>query len=352
MTTVHVPTARPYDVHIEAGCLDQAGQLIAQIHKPCVAALVADQQVYDLYGQRTAKVLEAAGFQVVACTFPAGERSKNLPTYAHILNRMASNHVSRGDLLVALGGGVTGDMAGFAAATYLRGIPFVQIPTTLLAAVDSSVGGKTAVDLEAGKNLVGCFYQPALVLCDPDLLQTLPAAEFRSGCAEVIKYGMLGDAGFFHQLAERPLGENLEQVIAACVTMKRDIVGQDELDRGLRQLLNLGHSIGHAVERCSNFSLAHGYAVSIGMTAITRAAVKRGLCRADALQQLLHVLQAYGLPDSTDYSTEDLLKGILSDKKISSGIINLIVPREVGRCEILPVPTGELAAWIEDGCRL
>lgn len=352
MTTVYVPTAHPYDVHIESGCLDRAGQLIAQVHKPCTAALVADDQVFSLYGERAVKSLEAAGFQVVCCTFPAGESSKNLTTYADILNCMASHHVSRGDILVALGGGVTGDMGGFAAATYLRGIPFVQIPTTLLAAVDSSVGGKTAVDLDAGKNLVGCFCQPVLVICDPQLLHTLPAEEFGSGCAEVIKYGMLGNADFFLQLVDHPVHAHLEKVITTCVEMKRDIVCRDEFDHGDRQLLNLGHSIGHAIERCSQFSLTHGYAVSIGMAAITRAAVKRGLCDGAVLTQLTSLLEAYHLPVATEYPLDDLFQASLSDKKISAGTIHLIVPREIGRCDILPVPSAELAEWIKDGCSL
>ena len=181
--------------------------------------------------------------------YPGGEHCKTLATYAALLDFLAAHRLSRSDLIVALGGGVTGDLAGFAAATYQRGIPFVQVPTTLLAAVDSSVGGKTAVNLASGKNQVGCFYQPSLVLCDPDTLRTLPPEEYRNGCAEVIKYAVLRSEPFFSELRTAPVSAQVEHVIATCVSMKRDLVAADEFDRGSRQLLNLGHSFGHAVEK-------------------------------------------------------------------------------------------------------
>ena len=251
MSTIRVCASKNYDVRIESGLLCDAGQQIAAVCGVCTAAVISDDTVFSLYGSRLCDTLQASGFRTVSFVFPHGEQSKNLTVYTELLNFLAENRLTRTDCLVALGGGVVGDLCGFAAATYLRGVSFVQIPTTLLAAVDSSVGGKTAVDLPAGKNLVGAFYQPSLVLCDPDLLQTLPEDIFRDGCAEVIKYGLLGNAEFFRELSAAAIRENLPHAIETCVSMKRDIVCADEFDRGQRQLLNLGHTFGHAVEHFS-----------------------------------------------------------------------------------------------------
>jgi len=281
--------------------------------------------------------------------FPNGETSKNLAVYGNILNFLAENRLSRTDLVVALGGGVVGDMAGFAAASYLRGIDFIQLPTTLLAAVDSSVGGKTAIDLPAGKNLVGAFCQPRLVLCDPDTFATLEPAVFRDGCAEVIKYGLMADKAFFDSLVQTPVRDQIEPVIAACVRMKRDLVEQDEFDTGARRLLNLGHSIGHAVEASSDFSITHGSAVAIGMAAITRASVKRNICTPDVLTAVLNILKQYELPTELPFGADQLLKAATADKKIAGGRIHLILPEAIGCCRVEPVPVAELSGWIRDG---
>ena len=224
MKTIHIRASKSYDVLVGRGLLRTAGTHIAAVTGSACAAVISDDCVFRLYGEALCASLEAAGLRTVHHVFPRGEGSKNLLEYARILNFLAENRVTRSDVLVALGGGVTGDLGGFAAATYLRGISFVQLPTTLLAAVDSSVGGKTAVDLPAGKNLAGAFYQPDLVLCDLDTLDTLPRETFLDGCAEVIKYGVLGSRTLFDTLAEIPSGETLEAVVAACVEQKRDIV--------------------------------------------------------------------------------------------------------------------------------
>ena len=242
MKSIHIHASKSYDVLVGRGLLRTAGTHIAAVTGSACAAVISDDCVFRLYGEALCASLEAAGLRTVYYVFPHGENFKNLLEYAKILNFLAENRVTRSDVLVALGGGVTGDLGGFAAATYLRGISFVQLPTTLLAAVDSSVGGKTAVDLPAGKNLAGAFYQPDLVLCDLDTLDTLPRETFLDGCAEVIKYGVLGSRTLFDTLAEIPSGETLEAVVAACVEQKRDIVQCDEFDRGMRQLLNLGHT--------------------------------------------------------------------------------------------------------------
>ena len=252
-------------------------------------------------------------------------------------------------MYAALGGGVVGDLAGFAAATYLRGIRFIQVPTTLLAMVDSSVGGKTAVDLDGGKNQAGAFWQPSLVVCDCDVLDTLPEREYRCGCAEVIKYGLLDNAPFFNDLMETPAKEQYEHVISTCVEMKKQVVLSDEFDRGERQKLNLGHTIGHAVEQCSGFTLLHGECVAIGMAVITRAAVKKGFCAQETLDAVEKILKLYGLPDKTDYSADKLLDVALSDKKVANGNISLIVPEAVGKCSIRPVPAEALREWMQAG---
>ena len=349
MKTVHIDASRSYDVRIGRGLLDDCGRQIAERLRCASAAVVADDTVYALYGERVCASLEAAGVRTVCYVFPHGEKSKNLLEYAKILNFLAENRVTRADALIALGGGVTGDLGGFAAATYLRGIPFVQLPTTLLAAVDSSVGGKTAVDLPAGKNLAGAFYQPELVLCDLDTLDSLPREVFLDGCAEVIKYAVLGSRELFALLADIPSGKGLEEVTARCVEMKRDFVQSDELDRGARQMLNLGHTFGHAVEASSRFTLSHGKSVAIGMAMILRAACSRGLCSAETRDAVIALLQRYGLPTECPYPADMLLGALSADKKIFGTRLNLVVPTDIGACRLLPVGVDELSGWLRDG---
>lgn len=347
MKTIHVTASKSYDVLIEDGLLDRCGEQIARVCRCQTAAVVADDTVFALYGERVCRSLTAAGIRVVCHTFPHGEGSKNLLEYAKILNFLADARLTRTDTVVALGGGVTGDLAGFAAATYLRGIGFVQLPTTLLAAVDSSVGGKTAVDLPAGKNLAGCFYQPDLVLCDPDTLSTLPEEIFRDGCAEVVKYAVLGRPALYEILKTQPLcGEALENAIALCVAQKRDVVNADEFDRGQRQLLNLGHTFGHAVESCSRFTVSHGRAVAIGMAMMARAAREKGFCTQKTVDEILALLARFSLPTECHYPADMLLGAMLADKKIAGSTIHLIVPEAVGRCRIEAVSVDALSDWL------
>ena len=248
MTTIHIAASRAYDVAIEPGLLSHLGPMAAELLSGRRAAVISDDAVFPLYGGLAEQSLRDAGFQVEHFVFPHGEQQKNLNTYGQALNFLCDRRFTRSDLIVALGGGVVGDLAGFTAATYQRGVAYIQVPTTLLSMVDSSVGGKTAVDLDSGKNQAGCFYQPSLVLCDPTLLASLPEAEYRAGCAEIIKTAVLFSPELFRSLRETPVREQFESVIAACVGMKRDVVENDEFDRGQRALLNLGHTIGHAVE--------------------------------------------------------------------------------------------------------
>ena len=343
MNTVQVRASREYSVLIGSGLLSRLGDEAAKVCVPGKAAIVSDSNVWPLYGEIASRSLEKAGFISESFVFPAGENSKNGENYLSILNFLAEKQITRSDLIIALGGGVVGDLAGFAAATYLRGVDFIQVPTTLLAAVDSSVGGKTAIDLPAGKNLAGCFYQPKLVLCDTDALSSLPEDIFQDGCAEVIKYGVLYDPQLFAQLEQTGLSFDRETVITRCVELKRDAVEADEFDLGLRMKLNLGHTIGHSIEKMSNFEISHGKAVAMGMAMVAKSA------NCPDTDRICRCLTAFGLPTKTDYSAVELLNAALSDKKRAGGSVNLIIPEVIGQCAIRPTPITELLSFIEAG---
>ncbi|MBQ3192099.1 MAG: 3-dehydroquinate synthase [Oscillospiraceae bacterium] len=349
MTTVTVNASKTYDIHIGSGLLPKLGQEAVKLGRARKVCVVSESNVFPLYGNTAVSSLENAGFTVITYIFPAGEESKNGLVFLELVNFLAENQLTRTDMLVALGGGVAGDLAGFAAATFLRGIRFIQVPTTLLAAVDSSVGGKTAIDLPAGKNLCGAFCQPSLVLCDTDTLNTLPDAVFRAGCAEVIKYGVLYDPELFSHLEKEGLSFDRETVIRRCVEWKRDVVMEDEFDTGARMKLNLGHTIGHGVEAKSHFGISHGEAVAIGMAIVSRAAAKLGHMGREDCERLLAVLKTFGLPTGTDYTGDDLYRYTLSDKKRSGAVVKLIVPRAIGRCDILPTAVEALKSFIEAG---
>lgn len=339
MRTVTVKASKTYEIIIGKDLLDNAGSITTQKlnTENCSAAIITDDNVDKLYSQRLENSLINAGLKVIKYTIPHGEQSKNAVNYINILNFLAENHLTRSDFVFALGGGVVGDLAGFSAATYLRGIHLIQIPTTLLAMVDSSVGGKTGIDLESGKNLAGAFYQPDLVICDYNLLDTLPAHIFSDGFAEVIKYGMICDKDLFDIILNAQVKPLLENIISRCVEIKRDIVTEDEFDTGRRQLLNFGHTFGHAIEKCSNYSISHGKAVAIGMEMITRACVRKGICDIESLHDLSEMLFRYNLPDNTEFKETALYNAILSDKKRSGENITLIIPKTIGECEPLKI---------------
>lgn len=343
MKTVTVAASKTYDIHIGEGLLDHLGSHIQKLGRVQCICIVSDSNVYPLYGARVKENLENHGFTVCDFIFPAGEASKNADTYLALLNVLAENSLTRSDLIVALGGGVVGDLAGFAAATYLRGIRFVQVPTTLLAAVDSSVGGKNAIDLPAGKNLAGAFCQPELVLCDTQLLNTLPEAIFRDGCAEIIKYGVLYDRKLFSLLKRDGVNFDREAVITRCILLKAQAVIADEFDRGERMKLNLGHTIGHSIEKRSQFTISHGAAVAMGM-----AIIARGTECCDT-EELIQLLEQFGLPTKCQYSCDDLYQHTLSDKKRSGDAVNLIIPRAIGRCDIVKCSYEELKSILQAG---
>ena len=344
MKTVHINASKHYEVKIGRGLLDTVGQEAAALLHGRRAVVVSDTNVAPRYLQRVLDSLHTAGFSVQSIVFQAGEASKNTDTFVSLVNAFAAAGLTRSDAAFALGGGVVGDATGFAAACYLRGIDYIQIPTSLLAMTDSSVGGKTAVDLPSGKNLCGAFHQPSLVLCDLDTLSTLPADFFADGMAEVIKYGAIRDAALFETLCTKDIQSVLEDVVARCVQLKRDVVQADEFDRGVRQLLNFGHTMGHAVEQASNFNISHGRAVAIGMVLASKAAGQ-----AEIAQEIRVCCERYGLNTECPYDTQTLLPGCLHDKKTSGTVIQVVEPQEMGHCVTRAIPTEQLADWIMRG---
>lgn len=337
MHTVHVNTSRAYDVHIGPGLLPRTGELMRNVIRPCRAAIVTDTTVDALYGEPVERSLAAAGYEPLRYVFPAGEQNKHLGTLSGILEFLADSQLTRSDVVVALGGGVTGDMAGFAAAVYVRGIRFVQIPTTLLAAVDSSVGGKTAVDMKAGKNLVGAFHQPSLVITDTDVIRALPRHLLSDGAAEMIKHGVLADPEMFAWLCQPGWIDRIDEIIARNVSIKRDVVNADEFETGLRQTLNLGHTFGHAIEKCSDFTISHGQGVAIGMAIAAGAAGLPGLCK-----EIIAANRSCDLPSTASYSAPHLANAALSDKKRRGDSITLVLPERIGKCKLEKISVTEL----------
>ena len=349
MRSVFVTASSSYEVKIGKGLLSSAGEEIKNRTKAKKAVVIAGENVFPLYGEKVIQSLQEQGLQVAYRMIPTGEKAKCLEEYEKLLHFFSSIQLTRTDVAVALGGGATGDLTGFAAATYQRGMKYVQIPTTLLAAVDSSVGGKTAVNLPGGKNQVGAFYQPSFVLCDPNVFDTLTEREFLSGCAEVIKDAVLFDKELFSLLEAGSIKEHIEDTIARCVQWKADIVKEDEFDTGKRRLLNLGHTFGHALETESRGKLLHGEAVSLGLAVIARAASAKGYCSSETCERILSLLQKFGLPIETDIPAENLTGTLLLDKKMADGKLNLIVPVRIGHCVVLPIPAEEAKEWMHAG---
>lgn len=347
MKTIHIGTSSPYDVHIERGSLSKSGELISAVTNSKKAAIITDDKVCELYSEELVKSLHKSGISASLFVFPHGEQSKNLHTLSEIFDFLCKKGITRSDFLIALGGGVVGDITGFAAASFLRGIDFVQIPTTLLAQVDSSVGGKTGVDIPGGKNLVGAFKQPALVICDSDILQTLPDEELACGMAEVIKYGMIRDKNLFeicenHSISD--VHEVMDEIVSTCIDIKRQVVENDAFDKGERMKLNFGHTLGHAIEGWHNYTdYTHGMGVAAGMCMITRR-----LCNDEIVQRLEKCVKAYGLPVDTEAPMSELLPFCTKDKKCESNSINYIICPEIGKVEIRKVSIDDFMKLMED----
>jgi len=384
MKIINVNASEKYNVVIGSGILKDAGSLTASAIKSKTAAIICDSNVGAIYASTVEESFKKAGINTVKYIFPAGETSKCPEQYIKLLEFLAENHLTRKDAIVAVGGGVTGDLAGFAAATYLRGISLVQIPTSLLAAVDSSVGGKNGIDLTAGKNLAGAFYQPDIVICDVEAFKTLPKKEFISGMAEVIKYGVISDKELFDILASEDTAKRLmeipesyvnikeknerckeldrefiEEIVARCVAAKAHIVEEDEFEGGLRKLLNYGHTAAHAIEKLTDYEITHGEAVGAGMVIAVEYAEAMGKCSKETVEKIKKIIDMYKLPGSIEVTAEywgkerellaadKLTNAALSDKKVANGSIDLILPEEIGQCVIENVDTAGLKGFFE-----
>lgn len=341
MEKIHVKAGKEYDVLVGSGLLEKSGELIAGTSSGIQKLLVVtDSNVSSLYLGKLKKSLTDAGFQVFEFVFAAGEQSKNLDTIAKILGTMAVNAFTRTDAVVALGGGVTTDMAGFAASIFLRGIKVFQIPTSLLAQVDASVGGKTGVDLPQGKNLVGSFYQPSLVIADTSLLSTLDDNVFTEGMAEVIKHAFIRDESLYKTLRQKVTKSSpeLEQIVAQNIRIKAEVVAQDEHDNGLRQILNFGHTIGHAIESRSNYTVPHGFAVAKGMERITRTSAIHN--------ELVEMLKLYGLPYDDPITPDQIMQGVMNDKKKRGGKLTIALVNKIGNGELKTIQAEELGQYL------
>lgn len=349
MTKIDIHTGRPYTIFAARGLLGHPQAVLEEVlgeSRPKIA-LITDDTVDALYAAPLQQALTGAGYENVKFVFPNGEASKNLDTVRDVYAFLSENEITRRDLILALGGGVAGDLAGYAAATWLRGVDFIQIPTTLLAMVDSSVGGKTGVDIPQGKNLVGAFWQPKLVICDPDTLKTLPADMAACGMAEVIKYGAIMDEALFETLQRAPAPDDLDEIICRCIEHKKTVVEQDERDTGLRQILNFGHTFGHAIEKYTHFGVAHGQGVAIGMVMLTAACEKAGITPQGTAKRIAQCCERNGLPTATDAPLDALCALCLGDKKRSGKSLTLVTLEKIGKAALYPIPADKLPAFME-----
>ena len=350
METITVKGKNGYKILIEKGLVSKAGDYIRKITAAKKAFIISDGNVLELYGKPVSDSLKANGFEVSSFAFEAGEKSKTLDTVTQMVYAMCSSGIGRSDIVVALGGGVVGDMAGFASAIYLRGIDFVQIPTTFLSQVDSSVGGKTGCDIEYGKNLVGAFHNPKLVLIDAQTLKTLPQKYMNDGLGEVIKYGAIKSASLFKKLEVCDSFDDIaEKTIIQCVDIKRQVVEKDFTEKGERMLLNFGHTVAHAIEKYENFAgMAHGEAVGVGMVAITKASEKAGYTQKGSAERIEKLLKKFGLPTKAVVSADKITDIMLFDKKRRDNKLNLVLLKKIGSSFVEPMQSDKLKAFFEE----
>ena len=346
MQQITVHTKTPYSIYIEDGLLDEAGGRIASLFPGAAAAVVTDDNVERYHGQALMESLQKSGVRAAKYVIPHGEQSKNLQSAGQLYRFFSENEITRKDIVIALGGGVCGDLAGFAAATWLRGVRYVQLPTTFLAAIDSSAGGKTAVDIPAGKNLVGAFWQPSLVLCDPKTLDTLPDSDFADGAAEAVKYAAIFDRQLLALLEDGQARRRLGEIIARCIDLKRMVVEEDERDTGRRQLLNFGHTLGHAIEQLSHFTISHGRGVAAGMVELTRRTEALGMTEPGCAGMLSRALSAYRLPTKYDGPLSILCPAILGDKKRKGGQITFITLEKMGHAVLTDVAASHIERFL------
>lgn len=347
MKKLTVKASKEYEVHIGNGILKNIGKLFSEKKKSEKVAIISDTNVAPLYLKCVEESLKKVNVDVCSFVLESGEKSKTGENFIKILNFLAQNSLSRKDTVIALGGGVVGDIAGFCAASYMRGIGFVQIPTSLLAMVDSSVGGKCAIDLDSGKNLAGAFYQPDFVLCDVELLKTLKEEFYFDAMAEIIKYAMISDADLADELLkDKP---DIEKVITRCITIKAEIVAEDEFEGGKRKLLNFGHTVGHAIEKLSNYEVTHGRAVAVGMYVITNALTKSGKCENGTFEMLVTLLKRYNLSYECPYSPEQIKRISQKDKKAAGDFIDVVEVVKTGESRYRKINFSELKKIVEEG---
>ncbi len=345
---------RSYDILIQSGILSQIGRILQKLRRPGRVGIITNPVVKPLYGRVVQRSLQQAGFSPFFIMVPDGEQAKTVKWLANIVDGLIQHRMERQDCLVALGGGVTGDVAGFAASSYLRGIPFIQIPTTLVAQVDSSVGGKTGVNHPLGKNLIGAFYQPQLVVVDPDVLQTLPPREWIAGLAEVIKYGMIADNIFFDYLERHAedlrnqAEEVLPHVLRRCCEIKAEVVADDERESGRRRILNYGHTVGHALESWGHYrKWIHGEAVGLGMKQEASIAHFLGLCSSDVVKRQDDLIKRVGLPGTLPKKMKfrELWQAMQHDKKVVKGDIHCVLPEKIGKVRVQPLDRDAMRKW-------
>ncbi len=340
-----VSTDRSSEILIGKDFLRNAGAYISSCIPPCHLCIITDSTVNNIYSQVVMTSLMEHGYRTSKIVFPSGEHSKNLNTYSNILEALADESLNRSDGIVALGGGVVGDMAGFTAATYMRGISYVQIPTTYLAAVDASIGGKTGINLLSGKNLVGAFWQPSMVLCDCKTFDSLPPAKLQDGIAEAVKCAAVSEASLIPHIQSH----HYEYVIERCVSIKKSFVEADERDMGLRQILNFGHTIAHGIEKITSYGVSHGQAVAKGMIIEARAAYKMGLTDTDISDELTDILISMGFNPVSCSKVEELYRYALMDKKITGDKITMVIPETLGKCRLQKITLSELKQFIQAG---
>lgn len=337
MYEIKVKTSKPYSVFVGENILNSVGKMCKEILESKKILVITDDNVEKLYYKSVEKSLEESGFKVEKYVIENGEKSKNLNNFCDILNYLAKMKFTRNDCVLALGGGVVGDLAGFCASSYMRGIEFVQIPTTVLSQIDSSVGGKTGVDLDAGKNLVGAFYQPKFVLCDIATTQTLTKEVFDDGLGEMAKYGILLGGKFFELVNENNLQKNLRELIILSIEYKRDIVEIDEFEKNQRKLLNLGHTVAHGIEKLSEFQITHGKAVGMGLYAIANASQKSGLIDENTLLSIKNMLKLLNQREHLPFDMKEIISTFAIDKKCEGGQITLILIEGIGQCVLKKV---------------
>ena len=343
MKTITVNTSKVYDVCLGQGLIRQLPNLMAPFCKGRKVGIITDDTVDTLYSTAVMHDLETEGYQVSKFVFPQGEEFKNIDTLSDILEFLASCHFTRKDWLLSIGGGVVGDITGLAAALYMRGIQFIQVPTTLLSMVDASVGGKAAVDLQAGKNLIGAFWQPVMVVADTQVIAGLPRVIFAEGMAEVIKSDIIADAGIINWTVNGVVKEHLDDVIESCIQMKRSVVEQDEYEtKGLRKVLNMGHTVAHAIEKLSNYQVPHGVAVATGLVWEARMSQRLGLCNQILVEEIRQAVDCYDLYYHVPFSDDDMVNAMRGDKKNEDQNIDFMFPVSYGKWEERKLPQREV----------